>query len=82
MRFGGYLNHVRQALNALPRSKHVIYYNAMQGTTQTQAHFLVKLLKSSTLSSFLNLQTGLLASFTALSLSHKSGTFFRTTSGV
>ena len=115
--FGGYLNHVRQALNELPKIKHVVYYNAMQGTTQ--AHFLVKLLKSSTLSSFLNLQnvasssglvkisanwssvltpsseisflatlslrkwwrismclvrdywTGLLASFTALSLSHK-----------
>ena len=34
--------------------KHVVYYNAMQGTTQAQ--FLVKLLKSSTLSSFRNLQ--------------------------
>ena len=32
-RFGGYLNHVRQALNALPKIKHVVYYNAMQGTT-------------------------------------------------
>ena len=52
--FGGYLNHVRQALNALPKIKHVVFYNAMQGTTQ--AHFLVKLLKSSTLSSFLNQQ--------------------------
>ena len=54
MLFGGYLNHVRQALYALPRIKHVVYYNAMQGTTQ--AHFLVKLLKSRTLSSFRNRQ--------------------------
>ena len=54
MILGGYLNHVRQALSALPKIKHVLYYNAMQGTTQ--AHFLVKLLKSSTLSSFLNEQ--------------------------
>ena len=101
--------------------KHVVYYNAMQGTTQ--AHLFVKLLKSSTLSSFRNLQkvasssgfvkisgnwssvltpssdisflatwslrkwwrisiclvrecwTGLFASFTALSLSHKRCTF-------
>ena len=52
--FNGYLNHVRQALNALSKIKHVVYYNAMQGTTQ--AHFLVKLLKSSTLSLFLNRQ--------------------------
>ena len=51
---GGYLNHVRQALNALPNIKYIVYYNAMQGTTQ--AHFLVKLLKSSTLSSFRNRQ--------------------------
>ena len=36
--FGGYLNHIRQALYALPKNKHVVYYNAMQGTTQ--AHFL------------------------------------------
>ena len=123
--FSGYLNHVRQALNALPKIKHVVYYNAMKGTTQ--AYFLMKLQKLSTLSSFLNRQnvasssglvkisvnwslvltpsseilflatwslrkrwrisiclvwecwTGLLASFTALSLSHKSGTFSRTT---
>ena len=54
MLFGGYLNHVRQALNALPKIKHVVYYNAMQWTTQAQ--YLVKLLKSSTLSSFLNRQ--------------------------
>ena len=54
MLFGSYLNHIRQALSALPQSKHVVYYNAMQGTTQAQ--FLVKLLKSSTLSSFRNLQ--------------------------
>ena len=54
MLFGGYLNHVRQALYALQNIKHVVYYNAMQGTTQ--AHFLVKLLESSTLSSFLNRQ--------------------------
>ena len=54
MLFGGYLNHVRQALYALPKIKHVVHYNAMQGTTQ--AHLLVKLLKSSTLSSFRNLQ--------------------------
>ena len=33
MLFGGYLNHVRQALSALPKIKHVLYYNAMQGTT-------------------------------------------------
>ena len=52
--YGGYLNHVRQALYALPKIKHVVYYNAMQGTTQ--AHFLVKLLKSRTLSSFHNRQ--------------------------
>ena len=52
--FGGYLNHVRQALCALLQGKHVVCYNAMQGTTQ--AHLLVKLLKSSTLSSFRNLQ--------------------------
>ena len=52
--FGGYLNHVRQALSALLKIKHILYYNAMQGTTQ--AHFLVKLLRSSTLSSFLNRQ--------------------------
>ena len=37
MLFGGYLNHVRQALSALQKNKHVLYYNAMQGTTQ--AHF-------------------------------------------
>ena len=43
MPYSGYLNHVRQALSALPRSKHVVYYNAMQGTTQ--AHPLVMLLK-------------------------------------
>jgi hypothetical protein len=49
----GYRNHVRQALNALRKFKHDIYYNAMQGTTQ--AHFL-KLLESGTLSSLLNLQ--------------------------
>ena len=36
--FGGYLNHVRQALSALLKIKYVLYYNAMQGTTQ--AHFL------------------------------------------
>ena len=35
--FGDYLNHVRQALSALLKIKHVLYYNAMQGTTQ--AHF-------------------------------------------
>ena len=35
--YGGYLNHVRQALYALPNIKCVVYYNAMQGTTQ--AHF-------------------------------------------
>ena len=29
--FDGYLNHVRQALNALLKIKHVLYYNAMQG---------------------------------------------------
>ena len=52
--FGGYLNHVRQALSALLKIRHVLYYNAMQGTTQAQ--FLVNLLKSSTLSSFHNLQ--------------------------
>ena len=52
--FGSYLNHVRQALSALLKIKHVLYYNAMQWTTQ--AHFLVKLLRSSTLSSFLNRQ--------------------------
>ena len=52
--YDGYLNHVRQALYALPNIKHVVYYNAMQETTQAQ--FLVKLLKSSTLSSFRNLQ--------------------------
>ena len=52
--FGGYLNHVRQALYALPNIKHVVYYNALHGTTQ--AYLLVKLLKSSTLSSFHNLQ--------------------------
>ena len=52
--FGGYLNHVRQALSALLRIKRVLYYNAMQGTTQ--AHFLLKLLRSSTLSSLLNQQ--------------------------
>ena len=52
--FGGYLNHVRQALSALLKIKHILYYNAKQGTTQ--AHFLVKLLRSSTLSSFLNRQ--------------------------
>ena len=122
--FGGYLNYVRQALNALPKIKHVVYYNAMQGTTQ--AHFLVELQKSSTLSSFLNWQnvasssglvkianwssvltpssdisflatwsvrkwwwismclmrecwTRLFVSFTVLSLSHKRGTFYRTT---
>ena len=120
--YDGYLNHVRQALYALIKLKHVMYYNAMQGTTQ--AHFLVKLLKSRTLSSFRNRQkvvsssglvkisvnwssvltpsseisflatwslkkwwwisiclvrecwTGLLASFTTLSLSHKRGIFF------
>ena len=120
--FGGYLNHVRQALYAFQNIKHVVYYNAMQETTQ--AHFLVKLLKSSTLSSFCNLQnvvsssglvkipanwssvltpssdisflatwslrkwwrismclvrecwTRLVASFTALSLSHRKGTSF------
>ena len=119
--FGGYLNQVRQAQSALLKIKHALYYNAMQGTTQ--AHFLVKLLRSSTLSSFLNRQkvasssgfvkisanwssvltpssdisflatwslrkrwwicmclvqecwTGLLASFTALSSSHKRGTW-------
>ena len=60
--FDGYLKHVRQALNTLPKIKHVVYYNAMQGTTH--AHFLVKLLKSSTLSSFLNLQN--VASFSDL----------------
>jgi hypothetical protein len=123
--FSGYLNHVRQALSALLKIKHVLYYNAMQGSTQ--AHFLVKLLRSSTLSSFLNRQnvasssglvkisanwslvltpssdilflttwslrkwwwismclvrkcwTWLLASFTVLLLSHKRGTFSRTT---
>ena len=37
MLFGGYLNHVRQALSALLKIKYVLYYNAMQGTTQ--AHF-------------------------------------------
>ena len=37
MLFGGYLNHVRQALSALLKIKHVLYYNAMHGTTQ--AHF-------------------------------------------
>ena len=52
--FDGYLNHVRQAIYALQNIKHVVYYNAMQGTTQTR--FLVKLLKSRTLSSFLNRQ--------------------------
>ena len=52
--FDDYLNYVRQALNVLPKIKHVVYYNALQETTQ--AHFLVKLLKSSTLSSFLNRQ--------------------------
>ena len=31
--FGGYLNHVRQAPNALLKIKHVLYYNAMHGTT-------------------------------------------------
>ena len=50
MLFDGYLNHVRQALFALPQNKHIVYHNAMQGTTQ--AHLLVKLLKSRTLSSF------------------------------
>ena len=50
--YDGYLNYVRQALYALPR--HVVFYNAMQGTTQ--AHLLVKLWKSRTLSSFRNLQ--------------------------
>ena len=54
MLFKGYLNHVRQSLSALLKNKHVLYYNAMQGTTQ--AHFLVKLLKSRTLSSFRNRQ--------------------------
>ena len=54
MLFSGYLNHVIQALSALLKIKHVLYYNAMQGTTQAQ--FLVKLLKSSTLNSFRNLQ--------------------------
>jgi hypothetical protein len=34
-------------------TKHVLYYNAMQGSTQ--GHLLVKLLRSRTLSSFLNL---------------------------
>jgi hypothetical protein len=52
--FGGYLNHVRQSLSALLKIKHVLYYNAMQGSTQ--AHFFVKLLSSSILSSFLNRQ--------------------------
>ena len=52
--FGGYLNHVRQALSALLKIKHVLYYNAMQVTTQ--AIFLVKLVRSSTLSLFLNRQ--------------------------
>ena len=54
MLYVGYLNHIRQALSALLKIKHVLYYNAMQGTTQS--HYLVKLLKSSTLSSFLNRQ--------------------------
>jgi len=54
MLFGGYLNHVRQALSALLKIKHVLYYNAMHGSTQ--AYFLVMLLRSSTLSSFLNRQ--------------------------
>jgi hypothetical protein len=54
MLFGDYLNHVRQTLDALLKIKHVLYYNAMQESTQ--AHFLEKLLWSSTLSSFLNLQ--------------------------
>ena len=60
MLFDGYLNHVRQALCALPQNKHVVYYNAMQGTTQAQ--FFVKLLKSSTSSSFRNLQNVALSS--------------------
>ena len=29
--FGGYLNHVRQALCALPQIKHVVYYNECKG---------------------------------------------------
>ena len=36
------------------RFKNVVFYNVMQGTTQ--AHLLVKMLKSRTLSSFRNLQ--------------------------
>jgi hypothetical protein len=52
--FGSFLNHVRQALSALLKMKHILYYNTMQGSTQ--AHFFVKLLRSSTLSSFLNWQ--------------------------
>jgi hypothetical protein len=53
--FGSFLNHVRQALSALLKIKHILYYNTMQGSTQ--AHFFfVNLLRSSTLSSFLNWQ--------------------------
>ena len=33
MLYGGYLNHVRQALSVLLKIKYVLYYNAMQGTT-------------------------------------------------
>ena len=29
--YGGYLNHVRQALYALPKIKHVVYYNECKG---------------------------------------------------
>ena len=41
--YGSYLNHVRQALYALQNIKHVVYYNAMQGTTQ--AHFFSEVTK-------------------------------------
>ena len=41
--YGGYLNYVRQALYALQKIKHVVYYNAMQGTTQ--AHFFSEVTK-------------------------------------
>ena len=43
--FDGYLNQVRQALSALLKIKHVLYYNAMQGTTQVL--FLCSYLKHS-----------------------------------
>ena len=43
MLFGGFLNHVRQALSALPKIKHVLYYNVMQETTQ--AHIFSEVTK-------------------------------------